>query len=180
MSRYVAERGLRLSGWVLAGVVVALSGGCGPVPQSRIEFVQAVSEGAFGTEHETFFVDRDLESVLADLSRNVDACLAAGLSYGMRTGNTYETIYMDYHPTILRIGDDRAEITLQVQNEPTPRSSMPPNGYFVIAEDLQSVGARVRVDFYYPTIAGHYEDIAAAMREWTIGNPAECPDLDPL
>ncbi len=161
-----------MTAFVRSMACVALLAGCVKSPQTRYEFVSMVIADTSGSERETFVVERGLDDVLATLSRMSDACLARGSEYTAMSGGVIETVHTEMNPSIERIGADRAEMTVQFYNGD---SSAPPGGFYVIAEDLTRDGTGTRVDYYYATYG--FDDVVDAIRAWTRGEDAECPDI---
>ena len=103
------------------------------VPQTRQEFVQAVSAGKGATAVEKLVVDRPLDKVYPVLEERSRICLDVTVE---RTANVgyVEHSSSDYTPTVRRVEQELAEFTLQVAHNPrgvghTP----PPGGLYIMA-----------------------------------------------
>jgi hypothetical protein len=146
------------------------------VPQSRKEFVQAVSEGRGATKMESLTSENGLDHLYALLEKKSAACLDKTVK---RTGYVgyYEVSTSDYNPSLKRVGSGKAEFSLQVVHNPrgvghTP----PPGGLYIMAADLKAVaGNRTQVVLYEPTIG--FKNIAKTLRLWLEGENADCPKL---
>ena len=160
--------------WLLAVLACVTPAAAIEVPQTRQEFVQAVVDR--GAIVETLRVDASLDQVYAVLEERADTCLdvkvtrTANVGYVERSSSTF-------HPTLRRVGEGRAEFTLQVEHNPrgvghTP----PPGGLFMVAADLRSLdGGRTEVVLYQPKMG--VKKIAESLRQWLSGDPAPCPKL---
>jgi len=146
------------------------------VPQTRQEFVAAVTAGKGATAVDKLTTDQPLDKVYALLEEKVGPCLDIKVQ---RTANVgyVERSSSDYNPALRAVGKDRAEFTLQVENNPrgvghTP----PPGGIFIMAADLQSVDDhRTEIVLYRPTIG--FKKIVESLKQWFAGDPAACPKL---
>ena len=145
------------------------------VPQTRQEFVKAVVSGR-GAEVETLTADQPLDRVYAILEERASACLDVEVT---RTANVgyVERSSSNYNPTLRRVGEDRAEFTLQVQHNPrgvghTP----PPGGLYMMAVDLRSIdGSHTEIVLYRPNIG--VKKITESLKQWSAGDPTPCPKL---
>lgn len=146
------------------------------VPQTRQEFVKAVTDGRGATTVERFTTGQPLDKVVAVLQERAGVCLDVEVQRTAYVGYV-ERSSSDYNPTVRRAGKDRAEFTLQVAHRPrgvghTP----PPGGLFIMAADLRSIdGHRTEVVFYRSTMG--VRKIVASLKEWFAANPAPCPRL---
>ena len=146
------------------------------VPQTRREFVQAVSEGRGATKMETLTAEMSLDQVYNLLEKKSTTCLDKVVNRSSYVGY-HEVSSSDYNPTLKRVGKNKAEFALQVVHRPrgvghTP----PPGGLFIMAADLKSVAKnRTEVNFYQPTIG--FKNISKTLRLWFAGEDADCPKL---
>ena len=145
------------------------------VPQTREEFVKAISDGR-GAEVETLEVDRGLDDVYVVLEERAKTCLDVQVT---RTANVgyVERSSSDYNPTVRRVAKDRAEFTLQVAHNPRGVGHTPPaGGLYMIAVDLRSIDENhTEAVVYRPRIgAGKVTD---SLKQWVAGNSSECPKL---
>jgi hypothetical protein len=146
------------------------------VPQTREEFVRAVSAGARGVKMETVVIDRGLDEVYRSLEARTAPCLDVEVRRTAYVGYV-ENSSSDYNPTLRRAGPDRAEFTLQVVHRPrgvghTP----PPGGLYVMAADLKRAGAsRTEIVLYRPSMG--FKDITKTFLAWAGGTSSDCPRL---
>jgi hypothetical protein len=87
------------------------------VPQTREEFVSAVSAGARGAKVETLVVERSLDEVYRTLEARMAPCLDKKVERTAYVGYV-EHSSSDYNPTLRRVGRDRGEFSLQVVHFP--------------------------------------------------------------
>jgi len=168
----------------LPAVVVALATmflalprtGAIQVPQTREEFVRAVTDGARGAKVETFVVDRSLDDVYATLEARSTPCLDKKIERTAYVGYV-EHSSSDYNPSLKRAGADRAEFALQVVHNPRAIGEKTgPGGLYIFAADLKRVGAsQTEVTLYRPTIG--FKDITKVFKEWTETGADQCPSL---
>jgi hypothetical protein len=148
------------------------------VPQTREEFVQAVSDGAGATKLERFVVERSIDDVYRDLEQNASTCLDVEVRRSGFVGNQMEVTSSDYNPTLKRTAKGSAEFTLQVIHRPrgighTP----PPGGLYVMAADLRSLGpGRTEIVLYRPTMG--FKKITKSLLQWGSGQNDGCPKLN--
>ena len=146
------------------------------VPQTREEFVRAVTSGARGAKMETLVVDRGFDEVYRTLEARTGPCLDIKVE---RTANVgyVEHSSSDYNPTLRRQGRDRAEFTLQVVHNPRAIGEKTgPGGLYIMAADLKRAGAsRTEIVLYRPTIG--FKDITKTFKEWAEGSSTDCPKL---
>ena len=146
------------------------------VPQTRAEFVDAVSKGQKGSKMETFVVNRSFDEVLKTLEARCMPCMDVKVDRVANVGYV-ERSSSDYNPDLKRIGRDRAEFTMQVIHNPrgvghTP----PPNGLYVMAADFKRAGAgRTEVVLYRPAMG--FKFISKTLMEWAEGTSTECPKM---
>jgi len=146
------------------------------VPQTREEFVDAVSKGTRGAKMETFTVERSFDEVYRTLEARTAPCLDQKVERTAYVGYV-EHSSSDYNPGIRRVGRDQAEFTLQVVHNPrgvghTP----PPGGLYVMAVDVKRAGAsRTEVVLYRPVMG--FKNIAKSLIEWAEGSSTDCPKL---
>jgi hypothetical protein len=146
------------------------------VPQSRKEFVQAVSEGRGATKMETLTSENGIDHLYALLEKKSSACLDKVVRRSAYVGY-HEVSTSDYNPSLKRVGGSKAEFSLQVVHRPrgvghTP----PPGGLYIMAADLKAAGKnRTQVVLYEPTIG--FKNIAKTLRLWLEGEDADCPKL---
>jgi hypothetical protein len=145
------------------------------VPQSRAEFVKAIEDGR-GADVETIRIAQPLAKIYPLLEERAKTCLDVTVN---RVGNVgyVERSSTDYNPTVRRIGDDRAEFTLQLAHNPRAvGSTPPPGGLYFIAADLRATGeGHTEVLLYRPSLGT--QKITESLKAWLGGDPAPCPKL---
>jgi len=145
------------------------------VPQTREEFVSAVSAGARGAKVETLVVERSLDEVYRTLEARMAPCLDKKVERTAYVGYV-EHSSSDYNPTLRRVGRDRGEFSLQVVHFPRGLGEKTgPGGLYVMAADLKAAGSRTEIVLYRPTIG--YKNIVKSFQEWAQGSSNECPKL---
>ena len=146
------------------------------VPQTREEFVRAVTEGARGAKKETIVVERSFDAVYKTLEERTGPCLDVEVKRTAYVGYV-ERSSSDYNPTLKRLGDDQAELAVQVVH--TPRavgSTPPPNGLYIFAADLKrAADGKTEIQLYRPTIG--FKEITKSFQEWVEGRSTACPKL---
>jgi hypothetical protein len=147
------------------------------IPQSRQEFVAAVSSGAGATAVEKLEVDRGIDEVFRSPAGKSSDCLDVVVKRSGMVGGTMEVSSSDYNPTLSRIDRSRAEFTLQVVHRPRGLGAVPPpGGIYVLAADIRSLGpARTELVLYRPTIG--FKKIVNGVKQWAAGEDLECPRM---
>ena len=145
------------------------------VPQTRQEFVKAVTDGKGATAVETIHSDQPLPRVYALLQEKVKVCLDVKVQRTAYVGYV-ERSSTDYNPNMRLVGKDRAEFTLQVEHNPRGVGAKPPQGGLLyMAADLRSVNGGTEIVLYRPTMG--VKKIVASLKQWFDGDPAPCPKL---
>ena len=145
------------------------------VPQTRQEFVKAVTDGKGATAVETIHSDQPLPRVYALLQEKVKVCLDVKVQRTAYVGYV-ERSSTDYNPNMRLVGKDRAEFTLQVEHNPRGVGAKPPQGgLFYMAADLRSINGGTEIVLYRPTMG--VKKIVASLKQWFDGDPAPCPKL---
>lgn len=160
-----------LTALLLAAPVAAFN-----VPQTREEFVKAVTSGARGAKMETLVVDRSFDEVYRTLQARTEPCLDKKVERTAYVGY-WERSSSDYNPTLKRLGADRAEFSLQVVHFPRAiGENTGPGGLYIMAADLKRSGpSRTEVVLYRPTIG--FKNISKSFVEWAEGGSTDCPKL---
>jgi hypothetical protein len=153
----------------LAGLLAILA------PQTRTEFVDAVTDGKGRTAVEVLSVPRSLDEIVHLLEQKSAECLDVRVEGTAGTGA--ESGFAEYHPTLERLDPESVEFTLQVEHDPqNVRSPLPPGGIYLMAADLFALGeARTDVVVYRWTPG--LKQVAASFRDWVSGVDAPCPAL---
>jgi hypothetical protein len=160
----------------LAMLLLAAPAGAIQVPQTRAEFVSAVTAGARGAKKETVVVERSFDAVYAALAERTTPCLDQKVERTAYVGY-WEHSSSDYNPTLRKIGADRAEFSLQVVHNPRAIGEKTgPGGLYILAADLKRAGAaKTEIVLYRPTIG--FKNITKSFMQWADGGSTECPKL---
>src|SRR5262249_22852692 len=146
-------------------LLIASPAGAFQVPQTREEFVSAVSAGSHGSKMETFVVKRGLDDVYRTFEARTAPCLDVEIK---RTGHVgyVEHSSSDYNPTLKRVGPDLAEFTLQVVHRPRAiGENTGPGGLYIMAADLKRAGSSsTQIVVYRPSMA--YHEVAKSLMDW--------------
>jgi hypothetical protein len=156
---------------LLASPLLALN-----VPQSRAEFVSAVTSGTRGARMEKFTLERSFDEVYRSLETRCAPCLDVEVRRSGFVGGQMEVSSSDYNPTLKRIGRDRAEFSLQVIHRPRGIGEVTgPGGLYVFAADLLRAGSGTEVTLYRPSMG--YKEITKSFTAWVDGRSTDCPKL---
>jgi hypothetical protein len=156
-------------------LLIASPAGAIQVPQTREEFVSAVTAGTRGAKVETLVVNRGFDEVYRTLEGRMAPCLDKKVERTAYVGYV-EHSSSDYNPTLRRMGRDRGEFALQVVHFPRGVGEKTgPGGLYVMAADLKAAGSRTEIVLYRPTIG--YKNIVKSFQEWAEGSSTECPKL---
>jgi len=160
----------------LALLLVAAPAAAIDVPQSRQEFVKAVSKGARGARMETFTSGRDFETIYRLVEKKAAACLDVEVQRTAYVGYV-EKSSSDYNPTVRRAGAGKGEFGLQVVHRPRAiGENAPPGGLYIMAADMRSLGGgRTEIVFYAPTIG--FKKIAQSVKSWLSAEDVPCPKM---
>jgi hypothetical protein len=161
---------------LIATILAALPAAAIWVPQTRQEFVQAVSDGKGATAVDKLVVDQPLDKVYPILEERTRTCLDVKVE---RTANVgyVEHSSTDYNPTLRRIEQSLAEFTLQVVHNPRGVGATPPaNGLYIMAADLRSTDDHhTEIVLYRPTMGT--KKIIESLKQWFSAEAAPCPKL---
>jgi len=154
--------------------------GCMHQPQTRQEFVKLVAGGAATSDKESKLTQKDLDSLVTLLEERSKACLGKRVNRSGMVGGQMEVSGTSYTPSVRRVSDAKAEFTLQLEHSPRGIGpDMPAGGFYMMAADLvRQAPERTQVDLYYATMAQNSDEILGAVRAWTSGEPAACPELE--
>jgi len=146
------------------------------VPQSRAEFVSAVTSGTRGARMEKLTIARPFDEVYRTLETRCAPCLDVEVRRSGFVGGQMEVSSSDYNPTLKRIGRDRAEFSLQVVHRPRGIGEVTgPGGLYVFAADLARAGGGTEVTLYRPSIG--YKEITKSFTAWVDGRSTDCPKM---
>jgi len=167
---------MKTTGVALALILIAAPAVAFDVPQSRPEFVKAVSKGARGATMETFTAGHDFETIYRLVEKKAAACLDVTVQRTAYVGYV-ERSSSDYNPTVRRTGNGRGEFALQVIHRPRAvGEKTAAGGLYIMAADMRSLGGgRTEILFYQPTI-GH-KKVVRSVRTWLSGEDAPCPKM---
>ena len=167
---------MKTIGVAFALVLFAAPAAAFDVPQSREEFVKAVSKGARGARMETFTAGRDFETIYRLVEKKAAACLDVTVQRSANVGY-WERSSSDYNPTVRRVGNGKGELALQVIHRPRAiGEKTSAGGLYIMAADMQSLGGgRTKIVFYQPTIG--FKKIARSVRSWLSGDDVACPKM---
>jgi hypothetical protein len=167
---------VKTTGVAFALLLVAVPAAAIDVPQSRQEFVKAVTKGARGASMETFTAGRDFETIYRLVEKKAAACLDVEVKRSANVGY-WERSSSDYNPTVRRAGNGKGEFALQVIHRPRAiGEKTSAGGLYIMAADMQSLGGgRTKIVFYQPTI-GH-KKITKSVKSWLSGEDAPCPKM---
>lgn len=144
-------------------------------PQSRNEYVSAVSKGEGFSEMHKYTVNRSLKSVVNSLHRKGNECLAKKVTRSF-AGSYSHVSSSTYLPSIRYITKNKAEFTLQVEITPNNTSKPPKGGMYFLAADLVVASKnKTNIIMYAPSI--NAKDIINAIKGWSHGKDTACPDL---
>ena len=147
------------------------------VPQSREEFVKAVTTGARGAAVETLTVDRSVGDIYGTLKKTTSTCLDVTVKRSGFVGGQMESSLSDYNPTLGMIDGNRVEFSLQVVHRPRAiGENAPPGGLYVMVVNIRPLGARrSEVVLYRPTIG--YKKVVTEFKQWVAGEDTGCPKM---
>lgn len=163
---------------ILLGYAVLLSA-CFAAPQSRVEFVGKIKQGAGLSSYRTITVNRSLASIVKSLQAPLKQCLNSQTQGywargGVRTSNIVTT---KHFTTLKKTGKNTAELTMQTTYDPASGAQAPQGGFYDFAIDLESAGKAKTNATLYSGMSGQ-DDIAAAFISWMNGKKATCPLID--
>jgi hypothetical protein len=160
---------------LVALLLMASPAGAIQVPQTREEFVSAVTSGTRGAKVENLVVERSFDEVYRTLEGRMAPCLDKKVERTAYVGYV-EHSSSDYNPTLRRVSRDNAEFALQVVHFPRGIGEKTgPGGLYVMAADLKRAGSSTEIVLYRPTIG--YKNIVKSFQEWAEGSSTECPKL---
>ena len=147
------------------------------VPQTRQEFVDAVTLGARTTTMERLVVEHGIDEIYNLLKAKSSTCLDVVVKRSGFVGNQMEVTSSDYNPTLKRVGGNKAEFALQVVHRPRAIGpKIPAGGLYIMAADIRSLGkSRTEVVLYRSAIG--FKKIAAGVRQWAAGENSDCPKM---
>ncbi|MEZ4224580.1 MAG: hypothetical protein R3B13_26755 [Polyangiaceae bacterium] len=152
--------------------------GCGPLPQSAVEFRAAVKDGAFMTTETSFEVERPWQEVGQTFQEQAEKCLKVNVATASMTNQSYQHIVSRYHPTVV-IGSSRAE--LHIQRKHTSGAigvrKEPADGHYLVVADASPLDkGRTRIDIFGPAMGSN--SLVDAIKSWTAGENLDCPMLE--
>lgn len=172
----------------IAAITVTLLSGCSTTPpaQNADEYRKGVSQGAYGSEFETFVVKRPYKEVASVIKAKTRDCLNAEVANQScrRSGfmSTSCNNYSDkYTPTVID-GLQKTELHVQFKRsgegvgEFNLGGKPPASGMYMVVADVTSVenGKAAKVEIYGNQVQ---RSIPKAIRHWANGTNLGCPDL---
>jgi hypothetical protein len=160
----------------LALGALVLAAGCYASPTTRPAFVSAVSDGAMGTTHESKTVPVPFDRVVTVVEERASECEGASVHRRGASAGQVSSNSASYHYEIIRVGDDRLELTVRCRHRPRGVGEPAEGGYYVAADVERDESGQTRVELYSGTM-GH-KDMYHAVRQWLAGDPVDCPYPD--
>lgn len=163
-------------------LIISSVTGCatGPAPQTGSEFRQSVTKGGYGTEIDTFEVNRKYASVAATLKQQSKECLNLHLVKTQCVGISCTEWDSFYLPTF---NESNNKVDLVVQWRREPQRSLfsggkpPKDGYYITAVDaVPASGNKTKITIYGPSNEA-LQSVPTAIKHWAIGDNTGCPDL---
>jgi len=156
-----------------------LSGCAGTLaPQSRPEYVARVREGGAFLMVDSHVAQRGIEPVVASLRQKSLECLT-GESQMRRSSGGITTMQMNtrYRTIVQMTGPTRAELTTQFLATGTAYvQQVPDGGFYERAVDIERLSPTTTRLTYYGSSFDSSRKVWAAIKEWSEGRPAACPD----
>lgn len=162
---------------MLIAATSLFSGCIDKMPQTADEFRQALTDGAFMTEIETYEVNRSVNDIGETFKKYAPKCLDITLETTSQTSTSYQYIVTKYTPTVVA-NENRTELHLQEKHEKGVMAvyEEPPAGHYLIVLDATPVGTnKSKIDFYRPRMG--FKTMVTAIENWTKGENLGCPDL---
>lgn len=158
--------------FVLALSVVA----CVTHPKTREEFVARTAEGAMGSLVVSSTTTRSYDRVVADLNKKFGECLNYSRIGTENTGAGWKTTQSYYHGSGRSVGPNKTEFTFRITETGKPPTG-PDDGLFRAATDVTRLGKnKTKVVTYTTSLWGH-PALADAIKKWSEGKPAACPNV---
>ena len=160
---------------ILIGLSFLLAS-CFTAPQTRVEFVSKIKQGAGLSSYKTMTVNRSMNSTLRRLNRPLKKCLNVQVqSYWGRGGvQTSNIVTRTYVTKVKKTSSKTAELTMQTSYDPMTGSKPPKGGFYDYAIDFESIGKNKTKVTMYSGMTGQ-DDITDAFTKWVNGKKASCP-----
>lgn len=153
---------------LLCAAALTMSG-CGTYPQTRDAFVDqtinydgmmkswmVTDSGPVATPYET---------VVNNIESRVNDCISTTTQQSM-TGANFVRLYQRNNPTLTRVDNNRAELTIQQYH--TATLFQPEGGFYILAADItRNSQDHAQLDIYSNT---HYQPVIDAVKEWANGS----------
>lgn len=158
----------------LAVLCVALAG-CAQQPQTRQEYVNAVSSGDhMFVMKDTYVSKRGFDQVVAAVKQKAEECgnftrtrtITTG---GLPTGGSRT----DWNTAVRVVGPGRAELTSQYNMAGIVLAKVPEGGIFGMAVDIERTSPTTTRLSYYGMKKD--KEVWEAIRNWADGSMAGCP-----
>lgn len=163
-------------------LLCAAVAGCatGPTAQTGDEFRQSVQKGGFGTQLDTFEVNRKYTSVAKTLKEKSKECLNVHL-VKRQCVNMSCTDFDNYYLPTFKQSKNKVDLVVQWRRDPWRSvftgGKPPKDGVFITAVDVVPVGSKKsKVTIYAPSNKVS-RTVPNAIKHWAIGDNLGCPDL---
>lgn len=150
-----------------------------PTPQNPVEYRSVVQKGAFGSEFETYEVDKPYEKVVAVIKKKTDECLNVNLIETECINNSCYDYNITYKPTFVS-KKGKSELYLQWKRDPDKAiyvGGNPPAGgmYIAVIDFIAASKNKTKVDMYVPSMV--FTSAPKAIKHWVNGTNMGCPDF---
>ena len=176
-ARFVSSRARCFA--ALGCVIFAIAGCSGTLaPQSRAEYVARIKEGGMLVRTDSHVAGRSFEQVVGALRQKVEECLQSD-THVVRSGGIGSMNVTHHSRTQLQVvGTGRAELTTQFTSTGsiTYVQQVPPGGFYERAVDIERVSPTTTRLTYYGPSTDSSMSTWAAIRDWSDGRAAGCPE----
>ena len=160
---------------LLLGLTFLLAS-CFTAPQTRVEFVGKIKQGAGLSSFKTMSINRPLNNIIRDLQTPLKECLNLQTQgYWTRGGGKSSNIVTTTYLTRLKkTASNKAELTMQTSYHPMTGAQPPKGGFYDFAIDFESQAKNKTLVTLYSGMSGQ-GDLNAAFTRWINGRKADCP-----
>lgn len=159
---------------------LALAGCAGNhlAPQSRTEFVAYSTEGRTFSMMDSHVANRKFDLVVATLKQKSQECLDGDANMTRRSGGIQTMSVTDRFRTDVRIvSPGRAELTTQYTSTGIIYlQKIPDGGFYSRAADIERLSPTTTKITYYGPSFDSSKKVWAAMKQWSDGQAAPCPE----
>lgn len=148
------------------------------VPQTRVEFTDAVSQGKGMSKTETLTINKNFNKVYNKVKQKTTECLNKEVTTRMYDAQGMLHVSSStYKTNAKKISKSKGEITMQVTHKPRPLgANIPAGGLFVFAVNIDKISKKeTKVTLFGPSMG--YGKIFSAFAEWSEGQNTACPKL---